>query len=156
MVGREAEAAGIAKEGAKMVMAVACAQVPKITVIVGGSFGAGNYAMCGRAYGARFVWTWPTARIAIMGAQQAASVLIQVQKEKAQAAGQAWDSAKEEKIREPILQQYHEQSHPFYASARLWDDGIIDPANTRRILGLSLSATMHSPVEKGGFGVFRM
>jgi len=156
MVGREAEAEGIAKEGAKMVMAVACAQVPKITVIVGGSFGAGNYAMCGRAYGARFIWTWPTARIAIMGAQQAASVMIQVQKEKTLAAGQVWDSAEEEKIREPILRQYHEQSHPFYASARLWDDGIIDPANTRRILGLSLSATTHAPVEKTGFGVFRM
>lgn len=156
MVGREVEAEGIAKEGAKMVMAVACAKVPKITLVIGGSFGAGNYAMCGRAYGARFVWSWPTARISIMGAEQAASVLVQVQKSKIEASGQKWTPTLEEQIRQPILHKYRQQSSCYYASARLWDDGIIDPVDSRRILGLSLSAAMHTPIEESRFGVFRM
>jgi 3-methylcrotonyl-CoA carboxylase beta subunit len=156
MVGSQAESGGIAKDGAKMVMAVACAQVPKITIIIGGSFGAGNYAMCGRAYAPRFLWTWPNARISIMGGEQAASVMAQIHRERIEAEGGQWSAAAEERFKKPILEQYEKQGHPFYASARLWDDGIIDPADTRRILGLSLSAVMNAPIEETKFGVFRM
>ncbi|MCK5432226.1 MAG: methylcrotonoyl-CoA carboxylase, partial [Gammaproteobacteria bacterium] len=156
MVGSKAEAGGIAKDGAKMVMAVACAKVPKITVIIGGSFGAGNYAMCGRAYAPRFLWAWPNARISIMGGEQAASVMAQIRREHINAEGKQWTEQDEKEYKEPILQQYETQGHPFYASARLWDDGIIDPADTRRILGLSLSVVMNVPIEETKFGVFRM
>lgn len=156
MVGSQVEAGGIAKHGAKMVMAVACAKVPKITVIVGGSFGAGNYAMCGRAYSPRFLWSWPTARIAIMGGEQAASVLTQIRRDQVEAQGGNWTVESEENCTKPILEQYEIEGHPYYASARLWDDGIIDPADTRRIIGLSLSAAMHAPIDESRFGVFRM
>jgi 3-methylcrotonyl-CoA carboxylase beta subunit len=156
MVGSRVEAGGIAKHGAKMVMAVACAKVPKITVIIGGSFGAGNYAMCGRAYAPRFLWTWPNARISIMGGQMAASVMAQIHKSRIEAEGGRWTQEEEKQFKQPILDQYEREGHPYYASARLWDDGIIDPADTRRILGLSLSAAMNAPVEESRFGVFRM
>ena len=139
-----------------MVMAVACAKVPKITVIIGGSFGAGNYAMCGRAYAPRFLWTWPNARISIMGGEMAASVMAQIHRNRIEAEGARWTQAEEEHFKQPILEQYEREGHPYYASARLWDDGIIDPADTRRILGLSLSAAMNAPVEESRFGVFRM
>ena len=156
MVGSKVEAGGIAKDGAKMVMAVACAKVPKITIIVGGSFGAGNYAMCGRAYAPRFLWTWPNARISIMGGEQAASVMAQIRREHVEAEGKQWTDQAEQQCKKPILQQYETQGHPYYASARLWDDGIIDPADTRRIIGLCLSAVMNAPIEETRFGVFRM
>ena len=156
MVGSHVESGGIAKDGAKMVMAVACAQVPKITIIIGGSFGAGNYAMCGRAYAPRFLWTWPNARISIMGGEQAASVMAQIHRERIEAEGGQWSAAEEEIFKQPILEQYEYQGHPYYASARLWDDGIIDPVDTRRVLGLSLSAVMNAPIEETKFGVFRM
>ena len=156
MVGSRAESGGIAKDGAKMVMAVACANVPKITIIIGGSFGAGNYAMCGRAYAPRFLWSWPNARISIMGGEQAASVLAQINRERTIAQGEQWTEAQEKAFKKPILEQYEFQSHPYYASARLWDDGIIDPADTRLIIGLSLSAAMQVPIENTRFGVFRM
>ncbi|MFQ5785144.1 MAG: carboxyl transferase domain-containing protein [Alphaproteobacteria bacterium] len=156
MVGRKYEAGGIAKDGAKMVTAVACARVPKITVIVGGSFGAGNYAMCGRAYGPRFLWTWPNARISVMGGEQAASVLAQIKRDNLEARGESWSEAEEEAFKAPIREQYETQGHPYYASARLWDDGVIDPADTRMVLGLSLSAALNAPIEKTTFGVFRM
>jgi 3-methylcrotonyl-CoA carboxylase beta subunit len=156
MVGSQAEAGGIAKDGAKMVMAVACAQVPKITIIIGGSFGAGNYAMCGRAYAPRFLWSWPNSRIAIMGGEQAASVMAQVQRQRFEAEGKQWTDTAERQCKQPILQQYENQGHPYYASARLWDDGIIDPADTRRITGLCLSAVMNTPIAETKFGVFRM
>ncbi len=156
MVGSKVEAGGIAKDGAKMVMAVACAKVPKITIIVGGSFGAGNYAMCGRAYAPRFLWTWPNSRISIMGGEQAASVLSQIRRERVEAEGKQWTNEAEQQCKNPILQQYEMQGHPYYASARLWDDGIIDPADTRRIIGLCLSAVMNAPIEETKFGVFRM
>jgi 3-methylcrotonyl-CoA carboxylase beta subunit len=156
MVGRQYEASGIAKDGAKMVMAVANAQVPKLTLVIGGSFGAGNYGMCGRAYDPRFLWMWPNARISVMGGPQAASVLTQVRRDSQEARGQTVNAAEEEAFAEGIRAQYETQGHPYYASARLWDDGVIDPADTRRILGLSLSAAMNAPIEDTKFGVFRM
>ncbi len=156
MVGRKYEAGGIAKDGAKMVTAVACARVPKLTVVIGGSFGAGNYAMCGRAYGPRFLWTWPNARISVMGGEQAARVLAQIRRDRAEARGESWSEAEEEAFMEPIRAQYETQGNPVYASARLWDDGVIDPAETRTVLGLSLSAALNAPVRRTTFGVFRM
>jgi 3-methylcrotonyl-CoA carboxylase beta subunit len=156
MVGRKYENAGIAKDGAKMVTAVACSSVPKFTVVIGGSFGAGNYAMCGRAYGARFLWMWPNARISVMGGEQAASVLATVRRDGIEAAGKAWSADEEEAFKAPIREQYERQGNPYYASARLWDDGIIDPADTRRVLGLGLSASLNAPIEPARFGVFRM
>ena len=156
MVGRKYEAGGIAKDGAKMVLAVANARVPKLTVIVGGSFGAGNYAMCGRAYGPRFLFMWPNARISVMGGEQAAHVLAQVRRDGIEARGETWPAEDEQAFRAPILEQYETQGHPYYASARLWDDGIIDPADTRTVIGLSLSAALNAPVEPTRFGVFRM
>ncbi len=156
MVGRKYEQAGIAKDGAKMVTAVACSHVPKFTVVIGGSFGAGNYAMCGRGYQPRFLWMWPNARISVMGGEQAASVLATVKRDGIEAAGKAWSKDEEDAFKAPIREQYEHQGHPYYASARLWDDGIIDPLDTRRVLGLALSAAMNAPVEPGRFGVFRM
>ena len=156
MVGRKYEAGGIAKDGAKMVTAVACARVPKLTVIIGGSFGAGNYAMCGRAYGPRFLWMWPNARISVMGGEQAANVLAQVRRDGLERAGQSWSEDDEEAFKAPIRDQYESQGHPYYASARLWDDGIIDPAQTRTVLALGLSAALNAPIERTEFGVFRM
>ncbi|MGH6995848.1 MAG: carboxyl transferase domain-containing protein, partial [Stellaceae bacterium] len=154
MVGKKYEAGGIAKDGAKMVTAVACANVPKFTVIVGGSFGAGNYAMCGRAYAPRFLWTWPNARISVMGGEQAANVLATVRRDGAR--GKAWPKAQENRFKAAIRKQYETQGHPYYASARLWDDGIIDPQDTRRVLAMSISASLNAPIEKTHFGVFRM
>jgi 3-methylcrotonyl-CoA carboxylase beta subunit len=156
MVGRKYESGGIAKDGAKMVTAVATAAVPKFTVIIGGSFGAGNYGMCGRAYGPRFLWMWPNARISVMGGEQAASVLATVRRDGMAARGEDWPAEAEEAFKAPIRQQYETQGHPYYASARLWDDGIIDPAETRTVLGLSISAALNAPIEKTRFGVFRM
>jgi 3-methylcrotonyl-CoA carboxylase beta subunit len=156
MVGQKYEAGGIAKHGAKLVNAVACAKVPKFTVIIGGSFGAGNYGMCGRAYDPRFLWMWPNARIGVMGAEQAAGVLVQVKHEQAERAGQRFSAEDEAKLKQPILEQYERQGHPYYSSARLWDDGVIDPAQTREVLGLALSASLNAPIEPTTFGVFRM
>ncbi len=161
MVGRKYENAGIAKDGAKMVTAVACANVPKFTVVIGGSFGAGNYAMCGRAYGGRFLWMWPNARISVMGGEQAASVLATVRRDGIEASGKAWSVEEEESFKAPIRAQYEHQGSPWYATARLWDDGIIDPTDTRRVLGLALSASLNAPIddvaiEQRRFGVFRM
>ena len=157
MVGRKYENAGIAKDGAKMVTAVACSVVPKFTVVIGGSFGAGNYAMCGRAYGGRFLWMWPNARISVMGGEQASSVLATVKRDAIEARGGTWSAEDEETFRAPVRAQYEDQGNPYYASARLWDDGIIDPADTRRVLGLGLAAAMNAPIPpKTDFGVFRM
>jgi 3-methylcrotonyl-CoA carboxylase beta subunit len=156
MVGKKYEAGGIAKDGAKMVTAVSCARVPKFTVIIGGSFGAGNYGMCGRAYGPRFLWMWPNARISVMGGQQAASVLATVKRDGIEAKGGAWSQKEEEAFKRPILEQYDRQGHPYYATARLWDDGVIAPEDTRRVLALGLSAALNAPVEATRFGVFRM
>jgi len=156
MVGRKYEAGGIAKDGAKMVTAVATANVPKFTVIIGGSFGAGNYGMCGRAYGPRFLWMWPNARISVMGGEQAASVLATVRRDGMEARGQEWPEEEEAAFKAPIRLQYETQGRPYYASARLWDDGIIDPAETRTVLGLSISASLNAPIEPTKFGVFRM
>ena len=156
MVGQKYEQGGIAKDGAKMVTAVACARVPKFTVVVGGSFGAGNYAMCGRAYGGRFLWMWPNARISVMGGEQAAGVLGQVTRDAKTLRGEAWSDADDAALKQPIREQYEAQGHPYYASARLWDDGIIDPLDTRRVLGLGLSAALNAPVEETKFGIFRM
>ena len=156
MVGRKYEQEGIARNGAKMVTAVACARVPRFTVIIGGSFGAGNYGMCGRAYSPRFLWMWPNARISVMGGEQAASVLATVRKDGMRAAGKTWSAEQEEAFKAPIREQYETQGHPYYATARLWDDGVIDPAQTRRVLGLALSASLNAPIEKTEFGVFRM
>ncbi len=156
MVGRKYEAGGIAKDGAKMVTAVACARVPKFTVVVGGSFGAGNYSMCGRAYDPRFLWMWPNARISVMGGEQAAAVLATVRRDALRARGEDWDARDEDAFRKPIREQYERQGHPYYASARLWDDGIIDPVDTRTVLGLGISAALNAPIEKTAFGVFRM
>ncbi len=156
MVGSKAEAGGIAKDGAKMVTAVACAKVPKLTVLIGGSFGAGNYSMCGRAYQPRFLWTWPNARISVMGGEQAAGVLATVRRDGLEARGEAWSNEAEAAFRQPILDQYESQGHPYYASARLWDDGIIDPAETRMVLGLGISAALNAPIGETRFGVFRM
>jgi 3-methylcrotonyl-CoA carboxylase beta subunit len=156
MVGRKVEQEGIAKHGAKMVTAVASAQVPKLTVIIGGSFGAGNYAMCGRAYSPRFLWMWPNARISVMGGEQAARVLATVRKDALAARGGQWSSAEEEQFMAPIRSQYELQGHPYYATARLWDDGIIDPIETRMCLGLGLAASLAAPIPETRFGVFRM
>jgi 3-methylcrotonyl-CoA carboxylase beta subunit len=156
MVGRQYEAGGIAKDGAKLVTAVACARVPKITVIVGGSFGAGNYGMCGRAYSPRFLFTWPNARISVMGGEQAASVLATVRRDNIEADGKAWSASDEEAFKGPIRAQYEAEGHPYYATARLWDDGIILPSETRRVLGLAFSACLNAPIEETRFGVFRM
>jgi len=161
MVGRQYEARGIAKDGAKMVTAVACARVPKLTVVIGGSFGAGNYSMCGRAYSPRFLWMWPNARISVMGGEQAASVLATVRREQAESRGATWSEAEEEAFKRPIREQYEHQGHPYYATARLWDDGVIDPLQTRTVVGLALSACANAPLdgaEAGGasYGVFRM
>jgi 3-methylcrotonyl-CoA carboxylase beta subunit len=156
MVGRKYEAGGIAKDGAKMVTAVSCARVPKLTVIIGGSFGAGNYGMCGRAYGPRFLWMWPNARISVMGGEQAANVLAQVRGDNLARNGESWSAKEQEAFKRPIREQYEHQGHPYYASARLWDDGIIDPRETRNVLGLGISAALNAPIEKTDFGVFRM
>ena len=156
MVGKKYESGGIAKDGAKMVTAVACAKVPKLTVILGGSFGAGNYGMCGRAFNPRFVWTWPNARISVMGGEQAAAVLASVKRDGIEARGGKWSADEEEAFKAPIREQYERQGHPYYASARLWDDGVIDPADTRRVLGLALAVALNAPIEETRFGVFRM
>ncbi|PNS08329.1 Acetyl-CoA carboxylase carboxyltransferase component (subunits alpha and beta) [Lysobacter silvestris] len=156
MVGKKYENAGIAKDGAKMVTAVACSSVPKFTVVIGGSFGAGNYAMCGRAYGGRFLWMWPNARISVMGGEQAASVLATVRRDGIEARGGQWSADEEDAFKTPIRQQYEDQGNPYYASARLWDDGIIDPKDTRKVLGLALAASLNAPIEPARFGVFRM
>ncbi|TVQ82668.1 MAG: methylcrotonoyl-CoA carboxylase [Micavibrio sp.] len=156
MVGQKYEAGGIAKDGAKLVHAVSCARVPKFTMLIGGSYGAGNYGMCGRAYNPRLLFTWPNARISVMGAEQAATVLATVKRDGIELAGKKWPEKEEEAFKKPILEQYEAQGHPYYASARLWDDGIIDPADTRNALGLGLSAALSAPVEETEFGVFRM
>lgn len=156
MVGKKYEEGGIAKHGAKLVTAVACAQVPKFTVIIGGSFGAGNYGMCGRAYDPRFLWMWPNARIGVMGAEQAAGVLAQVKREQSERSGHPFSAEDEARLKQPILDQYEHQGHPYYSSARLWDDGVIDPAQTRDVLGLALSAALNAPIEQSRFGIFRM
>ena len=156
MVGQKYEAGGIAKDGAKLVMAVTCANVPKITVIIGGSFGAGNYGMCGRAYDPRFLFMWPNARISVMGGEQAASVLATVRRDGIEAKGGDWPAADEEAFKEPIRAQYEAEGHPYYATARLWDDGIIEPQETRMVLALSLSAALNAPIEETKFGIFRM
>jgi 3-methylcrotonyl-CoA carboxylase beta subunit len=156
MVGRKYENEGIARHGAKMVTAVACAQVPKFTVIIGGSFGAGNYGMCGRAYSPRFLWMWPNARISVMGGEQAAAVLATVRRDGITGRGGQWSADEEEAFKAPIRAQYELQGHPYYATARLWDDGIIDPADTRTVLGLGLSAAMNAPIPETKFGVFRI
>ncbi|WP_209003021.1 carboxyl transferase domain-containing protein [Stappia taiwanensis] len=156
MVGRDYEAGGIAKDGAKLVTAVACAKVPKITVIVGGSYGAGNYGMCGRAYGPRFLFMWPNARISVMGGEQAASVLATVKRDNIEADGGSWSAEEEDAFKAPIRAKYEAEGHPYHASARLWDDGIILPSETRRVLGLAFSATLNAPIPETRFGVFRM
>lgn len=156
MIGRKYESGGIAKDGAKLVTAVATAKVPKFTILIGGSFGAGNYGMCGRAYSPRFLWMWPNARISVMGGEQAANVLTQIRADAAEKRGENWPEAEQEAFKAPIRDQYEEQGHPYYASARLWDDGVIDPADTRMVLGLGLSAALNKPVEETRFGVFRM
>jgi 3-methylcrotonyl-CoA carboxylase beta subunit len=156
MVGQKAENGGIAKDGAKLVTAVATARVPKVTVLLGGSFGAGNYGMCGRAYSPRFLWMWPNARIGVMGGEQAASVLATVKRDGIEAKGGTWSTDEEAAFKAPIRQQYEIQGHPYYATARLWDDGVIDPAETRRVLGLSFAATLNAPIPETRFGVFRM
>ncbi|PNJ60849.1 MCCC2 isoform 1 [Pongo abelii] len=156
MVGREYEAEGIAKDGAKMVAAVACAQVPKITLIIGGSYGAGNYGMCGRAYSPRFLYIWPNARISVMGGEQAANVLATIAKDQRAREGKQFSSADEVALKEPIIKKFEEEGNPYYSSARVWDDGIIDPADTRLVLGLSFSAALNAPIEKTDFGIFRM
>jgi 3-methylcrotonyl-CoA carboxylase beta subunit len=156
MVGRKYENEGIARNGAKMVTAVATAAVPKFTVIIGGSFGAGNYGMCGRAFGPRFLWMWPNARISVMGGEQAASVLATVKRDGIEAKGGQWSAEEEQAFKDPIRQQYEHQGHPYFATARLWDDGVIDPADTRRVLALGLSASLNAPIPETKFGLFRM
>jgi 3-methylcrotonyl-CoA carboxylase beta subunit len=156
MVGRKYEAEGIAKHGAKMVTAVSTAQVPKFTVIIGGSFGAGNYGMCGRAFDPRLLWMWPNARISVMGGEQAASVLATVRRDGIEAKGGSWSADEEAAFKQPVLDQFERQAHPYYASARLWDDGVIDPADTRRVLSLAISASLNAPIPDVKFGVFRM
>ena len=156
MVGQQYEAGGIAKHGAKMVTAVATAQVPKFTVLIGGSFGAGNYGMCGRAYDPRFLFMWPNARISVMGGEQAAGVLAQVKRDQKAKQGENWSEEEETGFKQPIIDSYEHQGHPYYASARLWDDGVIDPAETRQVLGLAISASLNKPIEDTKFGVFRM
>jgi 3-methylcrotonyl-CoA carboxylase beta subunit len=156
MVGKKYENEGIARNGAKMVTAVSTAAVPKLTVIIGGSFGAGNYGMCGRAFSPRFLWMWPNARISVMGGEQAASVLATVRRDGIESRGGAWGDEEEAAFKAPIRAQYEQQGHPYYASARLWDDGVIDPADTRLVLGLGLSASANAPIEPTHFGLFRM
>ena len=156
MVGREYEAGGIAKHGAKMVTAVACARVPKLTVVIGGSYGAGNYSMCGRAYSPRFLWMWPNARISVMGGEQAAAVLATVRRDGLEAAGQEWSADDEEAFKAPIVQQYEAAGSPYYSTARLWDDGVIDPRETRRVLALGLDVAAQAPLPPVSYGVFRM
>ncbi|MFZ4757312.1 MAG: carboxyl transferase domain-containing protein [Burkholderiaceae bacterium] len=156
MVGRKYENEGIARNGAKMVTAVACARVPKFTVIIGGSFGAGNYGMCGRAYSPRFLWMWPNARISVMGGEQAASVLATVRRDGIEGRGGNWSAEEEAAFKQPLLEQYEREGHPYYATARLWDDGVIDPADTRRVLALAMSASLNAPIPETTFGVFRM
>ncbi len=156
MVGRDYEAGGIAKHGAKMVTAVACARVPKFTVVIGGSFGAGNYSMCGRAYSPRFLWMWPNARISVMGGEQAAAVLSTIRRDQAEARGEEWSADAEAEFSAPIREQYETQGSPYYSTARLWDDGVIDPRETRRVLGLALEAARHTPLPPVRYGVFRM
>ncbi len=156
MVGRKYESGGIAKDGAKLVTAVACSVVPKLTVVIGGSFGAGNYGMCGRAYDPRFLWMWPNARISVMGGEQAASVLATVRRDGIEAKGDNWSTADEEDFKQPIRDQYERQGSPYYSTARLWDDGIIDPVDTRRVLGMGLAAAANAPVPAPSYGVFRM
>jgi len=157
MVGSQYEAGGIAKDGAKMVRAVAAARVPKFTVVIGGSFGAGNYGMCGRAYSPRFLWMWPNARISVMGGQQAASVLATVERANKDLKGIQWSKEEEDKFKAPIIAKYEHEGHPFFSSARLWDDGIIDPRDTRRILAQALSVSLNAPIPRDTtFGVFRM
>lgn len=156
MVGKQYEHGGIAKHGAKMVTAVACANVPKLTVLIGGSFGAGNYGMCGRAYDPRFLFMWPNARISVMGGEQAAGVLAQVKRDQKERDGETWSNEEEKTFKQPVIDTYEKQGHPYYASARLWDDGVIDPADTRLVLGLSLSASLNKPIEDTQFGIFRM
>jgi 3-methylcrotonyl-CoA carboxylase beta subunit len=156
MVGREYESRGIAKDGAKLVTAVSCSSVPKFTVVIGGSFGAGNYGMCGRAYDPRFLWMWPNARISVMGGEQAASVLATVRRDREDAVGGSWAAADEEAFKAPIRDQYELQGSPYYSTARLWDDGVIDPVDTRRVLGMGLSVAAHAPVTPPSYGVFRM
>jgi 3-methylcrotonyl-CoA carboxylase beta subunit len=156
MVGREYEAGGIAKHGAKMVTAVACARVPKLTVVIGGSFGAGNYSMCGRAYSPRFLWMWPNARISVMGGEQAASVLATVRRDQIEASGEQWSAEDEDAFKQPLRDQYETQGSPYYSTARLWDDGVIDPLDTRTVVGLALSAAANAPLEPVRYGVFRM
>ncbi len=147
---------GIAKHGAKMVNAVACARVPKFTVVIGGSFGAGNYSICGRAYSPRFMWTWPNSRISVMGGDQAAAVLSTVRRDAIEARGGQWPAQEQAAFETPIRDQYERQGNPYYATARLWDDGVIDPADTRTVLGLALSAAANAPLDPVGYGVFRM
>ena len=156
MVGRKYEAGGIAKDGAKLVTAVSCAKVPKFTVIIGGSYGAGNYGMCGRAFNPRFLWMWPNARISVMGGEQASTVLATIRRDAIEAKGGSWSAAEESAFKTPIREQYEREGHPYYASARLWDDGVIDPADTRKVLGLAISASLNKPIEATTFGVFRM
>ena len=156
MVGKSYEEGGIAKNGAKMVTAVSCANVPKFTVLIGGSFGAGNYGMCGRAYSPRFLWMWPNARISVMGGEQAASVLATVHKDKLERSGKTWPSEEEETFKNSIREKYEKEGHPYYSSARLWDDGVIAPQDTRDVLGLALSSALNAPIDKTNFGVFRM
>jgi len=156
MVGKEYETGGIARDGAKLVTAVACSVVPKLTVVIGGSFGAGNYGMCGRAYDPRFLWMWPNARISVMGGEQAASVLATVRRDGLEARGQAWPAEDEEAFKAPVREQYERQGSPYYSTARLWDDGVIDPLETRRVLGMGLAAAANAPVPEPSYGVFRM
>jgi len=156
MVGRKYESGGIAKDGAKMVTAVACANVPKITVIIGGSYGAGNYGMCGRAYSPRFLFSWPNSRISVMGGEQAASVLATVKRDGMEARGESWSKDEEDAFRAPIRARYEEEGNPYFATARLWDDGIIAPADTRRVVALALSACLNAEIAETRFGVFRM
>lgn len=156
MVGAKYEAGGIAKDGAKLVTAVSTAPVPKFTVIVGGSHGAGNYGMCGRAFAPRLLWTWPNARISVMGGEQAAVVMATVKRDAIEAKGDSWSAEEEEAFKAPIRQQYETQGHPYYATARLWDDGVLDPLDTRRALALGISAALNAPIPKPRFGIFRM
>ena len=156
MVGKKYEAGGIARDGAKLVTAVATSGVPKFTVVIGGSYGAGNYGMCGRAYSPRFLWMWPNARISVMGGEQASMVLSQVRRDNIEAKGETWSAEEEAKFQAPIRAHYEKQGSPYYATARLWDDGVIDPADTRLVLGLGLSAATNAPIEPTKFGLFRM
>jgi 3-methylcrotonyl-CoA carboxylase beta subunit len=156
MVGSQYEAGGIAKDGAKLVTAVASAEVPKVTVLVGGSFGAGNYGMCGRAYSPRFLFTWPNSRISVMGGEQAASVLATVRRDNLEAEGKSWSAEEEEGFKAPIRAKYEQEGSPYHATARLWDDGIILPSETRQVLGLAFSACLNAPIPETRFGVFRM